>query len=396
MALKLRLLGELCVAIAAYLAVRIRAAMLRIPAQPRWGHAWTFLAALGVGMVIGAGFGQWTPSEDQANLDDHGVSPPIVIDSGQDAFELAIEDSRSPKIARQSANSTSSPEGGRDHGFTPTFPEDFSESLPIQRNWDATAVLPSKSSQSTIEESPHVPAWRRFAVPANYPPNAALIAIVVDDLGVNVRNAARTIALQGPLTLAFMSYASNLQAQTETARAAGHELMLHVPMEPQDHAEDPGPNVLLTRLSPEENLRRLRWALGRFEGYVGVNNHMGSRFTQDEEGMELVMNELSSRGLMFLDSRTVRGSVSGRVARLYGVPFLGRDVFLDNVPVAGDVRARLHELETIARNHGRAVGIAHPHRGTLEALAAWLPGLESRGFALVPLSAFLRQSPGSG
>jgi hypothetical protein len=123
---------------------------------------------------------------------------------------------------------------------------------------------------------------------------------------------------------------------------------------------------------------------------------MGSRFTRNEEGMALVMNELSSRSLMFLDSRTAHGSVSGPLARRYGVPFVARDVFLDNVPVAADVRIRLDELETIARLYGRAVGIAHPRKGTIEALEAWLPSLETRGFTLVPLSAFLLQPRESG
>lgn len=232
-----------------------------------------------------------------------------------------------------------------------------------------------------------VPAWKKFAVPVAIRTAKPLVTIVIDDFGLRPKLSARVIALKGPLTLSFLSYAPDVRAQAKSARSAGHELLLHVPMEPQDPGQDPGPKAMLTQLSPEENLSRLRWALGRFEGYIGINNHMGSRFTRHDLGMTTVMKEARNRGLLYLDSKTVGGTLGKQIAQKFNVPYIARDVFLDNEPTPQEVLVQLKKLEGVARQHGRAVGIAHPRRGTINALEHWLSTLNELGLTLVPLSA---------
>ena len=161
--------------------------------------------------------------------------------------------------------------------------------------------------------------------------------------------------------------------------------------EPLDAHQDAGPNALETGLDPEELRRRLIWGLDRLEGYVGVNNHMGSRFTAWEPGMAMVMQELGRRGLLFVDSRTVVGSAGARMAQRYGVPHADRDVFLDNEQDGAAVAERLMELEAVARRRGMAIGIGHPHDGTIAALAEWLPHLQEKGFILVPVSTIVER-----
>ena len=126
-------------------------------------------------------------------------------------------------------------------------------------------------------------------------------------------------------------------------------------------------------------------------GYVGINNHMGSRFTRSIAGMAVVMQELRRRGLLFLDSKTINDSVGDRMATEYGVPHVDRDIFLDNDMDSGAVDQMLLELERVARERGYAIGIGHPHPGTLDALMRWLPTLEARGFELVPISTIVRR-----
>ena len=106
-----------------------------------------------------------------------------------------------------------------------------------------------------------------------------MIAIVLDDLGIDRRRGARAIDLPATLTLAFLPYARELADQTAAARKRGHELLVHLPMQPHSDDWDPGPNVLEIELGEAEVRRRIEWSLRQFEGYVGVNNHMGSRFT---------------------------------------------------------------------------------------------------------------------
>ncbi len=239
---------------------------------------------------------------------------------------------------------------------------------------------------------PEAPLWERNAVQVAGIGKRPMIALVIDDLGLNRINTRRAMDLPGPLTLSFLTYGEVLESLTAMARSAGHELLLHVPMQPKDHNLDPGPNVLATDLEPEELKRRLNWGLGRFEGYVGINNHMGSRFTGSLLGMSLVMAELKARGLIFLDSMTSGSSVGLGLARRMDVAHAGRDVFIDNEPNNPKyIRAQLAKLETLAKRHGRAVGIGHPHKKTLDVLAKWLPELERRGFVLVPISAIVRK-----
>ena len=228
--------------------------------------------------------------------------------------------------------------------------------------------------------------WRRFAVAAAVPDGRPRIVIVIDDMGVDAKRTARAVRLPGPLTLAYLAYAHGGRRQAATARAAGHELLIHLPMEPLGY-EDPGPDALVTALTPDELRTRLARSLDRFTDYVGVNNHMGSKFTADLAAMTTVLTEVRDRGLLFLDSRTTNTSVGGTLAESLGMPFAERNVFLDNIDDRAAVDSRLAETEDLARRHGHAIAIGHPRDATLEALEAWLPNLAGRGFVLVPISA---------
>lgn len=235
-----------------------------------------------------------------------------------------------------------------------------------------------------------LPTWLKnaAAIPANL--NGPLVAIVIDDAGLNRRGTKRAVELPVPVTMAYLAYAERLSDQVSEARRAGHEILLHMPMETLGDDTDTGPNALLTGLPRDELARRMKWNFERVEGYVGVNNHMGSRFTADRPGMTALMHELRERGLLFLDSRTTGSTVGKSVAREVGVPSLTRDIFLDNESTADSVKVQLDRAEKLARKNGYAVAIGHPREWTLEALEEWLPGAKARGVILVPLTTVLR------
>jgi uncharacterized protein len=272
-----------------------------------------------------------------------------------------------------------------------------------EKSRDAVAVpqpdRTEKLAMLTVPKPPvrpqGMPAWLRYAVappPVNGRP---MIAIVLDDLGVDRARTERAIRLPGPLTLSFMTYARDLGTLTGAAHRAGHELLLHVPMEAINPHEDMGPKGLRVSQSREEILDELRWGLGRFEGYVGINNHMGSRFTQDAGKMRIVEEELRARGLLFLDSRTSAETRAEAVAQALGLPHAARDVFLDNEDSVRAVAAQLAETERIARRRGAAIAIGHAHDGTLAALASWRASLAAKGLVLVPLSTIVRSRSGA-
>jgi polysaccharide deacetylase 2 family uncharacterized protein YibQ len=217
-----------------------------------------------------------------------------------------------------------------------------------------------------------------------------MVVVIIDDMGLDRRRSERVLALPGPLTISYMTYAGHLAEQAAAARAHGHELMMHMPMQPLSASMDAGPDTLLDSLPPAELRRRVEADLARFDGYVGVNNHMGSRFTADGPGMRIVMEELKKRGLLFIDSMTTGKSTGLAIARAEGVPAAARDLFLDDVEDQVAIAAQLAKLEVQARKNGSAIAIGHPRDRTIDALAAWLPGLAARGITLVPITAVVK------
>jgi uncharacterized protein len=217
------------------------------------------------------------------------------------------------------------------------------------------------------------------------PPHAPVIAIVIDDLGDDYAATRRAIALPKAVSLSFLTYPATTPELARAARAIGHQILAHVPMEPEGTA-DPGPNALLTALPKAELLRRLEWGLARVPGYSGINNHEGSRFTADRAALVPVIEALADRRVFFLDSRTTPASVVVPMARALGVASAGRDVFLDDDASPQAVSAALARVETLARRDGVVIAIGHPHAATLAALAAWCA---HRG-DLVPVSVAIR------
>lgn len=244
--------------------------------------------------------------------------------------------------------------------------------------------------------APGAPLWQKNAVPFVPRSGGPMIAIVIDDMGLDRKRSSRVVGLPAPLTLAWLPYANDLPRQTKTARTAGHELMVHIPMEPRASDIDPGPDAMKVGVGNAELLRRLDHGLKSFDGYIGVNNHMGSRFTEDAAGMRVILGELQRRGLMFLDSRTTSHSVAFGIARDIHLPALGRDVFLDDDMSPSAVRASLAKVEAVARRQGYAIAIGHPHDATVDALVEWLPSVAAKGFTLVPVSAILKHRQPSG
>lgn len=215
------------------------------------------------------------------------------------------------------------------------------------------------------------------------------IAVVIDDMGFDRDNSARAVRLPPQVTLAYLPFAPTVRAQVRHARLKGHPVMLHLPMEAPDHNGKPGYNVLAVTAGEAALRKQLSRMLGRFGGYTGVNNHMGSRFTRDRAKMDIVLSELKKRGLFFLDSRTSGRSVGAQAAAAAGIPYAVRDVFLDHEPVAAKIRERLIETETLARRTGRAIAIGHPRTSTMDILAPWVADLKARGFDLVRLDTLL-------
>lgn len=217
------------------------------------------------------------------------------------------------------------------------------------------------------------------------------IAIVIDDLGMNYGRLKKLSSIRSPLTFAFLPYAKNLKDQTSYARLKGHELIVHMPMLPKSDTINPGPIVLTPDMTADQIRQTLGKGLKSFDGYVGINNHMGSSFTENYPAMRVVASELKKKGLYFLDSKTTSISAGARAAAYYDLPYIGRDIFLDHYDTLAFINKQLRATERAARKNGHAIAIGHPYLNTIEALEKWLPTIEAKGFDLVSVSDLIKQ-----
>jgi polysaccharide deacetylase 2 family uncharacterized protein YibQ len=233
-------------------------------------------------------------------------------------------------------------------------------------------------------------AWRDNARPTPELGPTPVIALIIDDVGPDRRGSQRAIDLPGAVTLSLLPYAADIGKLAARARSAGHEIMVHLPMEPIGDS-NPGPDAITAGMQADELAGHLERALSAFTGAVGLNNHMGSKATQDEAVMRAVMEALRARGMLFVDSRTTGRTVGLEAATAIGVPAIGRDVFIDDDPSPIQIERQLTATEALARRKGFAVAIAHPRAGSLDIIERWLGEVQQRGVILVPISELVRR-----
>ncbi len=264
--------------------------------------------------------------------------------------------------------------------------------------WQAKATRESEGAGAPgVEDAggwPIEPLPSEQAVSGQTEPVGRL-AIVIDDWGYGWAAAQAILELQGPLTLAVIPHLPKSVQQAEAARRQGHEVLVHLPMEPLDARLDPGRGAVTSALADEEIRRRVEAAIRGVPGAVGVSNHMGSRATSDRRVMEQVLAVVAGHGLFFLDSATSPSSVVGQVARRLGVSSVRNRVFLDSQPDADFVKAQLWRAGRLALRDGEAVAIGHVRPQTAEARRAVLPELRRMGIQLVPVSALAQRSGGA-
>jgi polysaccharide deacetylase 2 family uncharacterized protein YibQ len=231
-------------------------------------------------------------------------------------------------------------------------------------------------------------AYAHALSPQQAKKNGPRIAIVVGGLGVSASVTRLAMEkLPGPVTFAFLPYGADVDAQATSARAEGHDVLLQTPMEPFDYPDnDPGPQTLLTSVGMDQNLDRLHWLMSRFQGYVGIANYMGARFTSTEQALAPVLKEAARRGLIYVDDGSSPRSLAGQIANANNLPFAKAEVALDAVPTPAHIDQALVKLEVLARQHGAAVGIASAMPASIERIAQWAKAAEGRGFVLVPIS----------
>lgn len=215
------------------------------------------------------------------------------------------------------------------------------------------------------------------------------VAIIIDDLGFVREPTEDFWALDIPLTFAVLPGGKYSRLHAGQALELKQEVILHLPLEPLDPSIDPGPGAILGSFSAEEALVQLRDNLQAIPGISGVNNHMGSKGTQDPALLQLIMSELKTNGLFFIDSMTINSSLAGKIAHEMQVPVGRRDVFLDGLGSEG-IPLQVKILIEKACAQGTAIGIAHTRPGVAKAIADCLPLFAEAQVELVHVSELVK------
>ena len=235
------------------------------------------------------------------------------------------------------------------------------------------------------KEGPVKPIKEPF--PSESLPLQPRISIVIDDIGYTLAPLKQLLGLGEQVTYAVIPHLPNSNESARMIREVGGELILHLPMEPHrfdNRFSGKQPGMLKTEMTEEELISQLE--INFIPGIVGVNNHMGSKFTEDREKMVLTLNWIKQRGLFFLDSVTSAKSVGWEVAGELGIKRARRNIFLDNDNTIPAIENVCNQMVDIARQRGDVIVIGHLRKNTIEVLARFLPELPGKGIQLVPLS----------
>ena len=253
---------------------------------------------------------------------------------------------------------------------------------------DAEAPAPETEYAAEREVPPEPGAAEPENVPreeeaAEEPDPKPRVVLIIDDLGGDRESVDRLVEMNLPLNVAVLPYLPHSGYAAREAHRSGMDVILHLPMEPKYSsgytADDAGEGVLLVGYPISRLKEELRKNILAVPGAVGVNNHMGSKFMENEKLVRIVMEEIRTRGFYFVDSLTTADSVGYRVARGLGVKVLRRDVFIDEADRGKDYTVRqIDRLVNIAEKNGMAVGIGHPYPQTIEALSQYLPEVAGR------------------
>jgi len=213
------------------------------------------------------------------------------------------------------------------------------------------------------------------------------VAIVIDDMGYDLLVLDEILQMDAPITVSILPHLSHSVLVAERANKAGREVILHLPMEPHAYpGKNPGSGALFLQMDRDEIVAQLEEDIRSIPHISGVNNHMGSKFMEDEQKVEIVLDQLKKEGLFFLDSLTTKNSKGIQVARKMGLRHVGRDIFLDNNCNFEETLDILNHIAEKQDSWKTIVIIGHPHKSTIQAIKKALPIFRNRKIRIVPLS----------
>ena len=216
------------------------------------------------------------------------------------------------------------------------------------------------------------------------------VAFIIDDLGYETEVAKKMMELEFPVALSILPFLQYSEFIAEEGRKNNQEIMLHLPMEPNNSDADPGPGAIKSYMSEEESRQAVRDCILNFPYIIGVNNHMGSKITEDREIMKIILEEIREYNLFFIDSITTKDSIAYEVAQEMEIKSAVRSVFLDNKNDMEYIKGQMLEVQETALREGEVIAIGHSRINTFYVLKRMVPELIKAGIEIVPVSELVK------
>lgn len=217
----------------------------------------------------------------------------------------------------------------------------------------------------------------------------AKVAIIIDDMGYKKEIFDQIANLDIPIAISILPFLPYSQMIAEEGKEKGMTILLHLPMEPHGAGIDPGTGAIFTTMDEQEIKEKVIANLDDISNIDGVNNHMGSKATEDSYTMKIVLKELKKRNLFFVDSKTSPDSIGYELSKKMGISAAQRNVFLDNEQDLGYIRNQVIALKDLALLNGHAIAIGHPHNNTVAILHEIKTMLQPEGVEIVKLKELL-------
>jgi polysaccharide deacetylase 2 family uncharacterized protein YibQ len=256
------------------------------------------------------------------------------------------------------------------------------------------AAIPPEEPSVAPTVAPPTPSSTASTVPGPSPsPTSSIgprVAIIIDDCGYSMERDSAFLTLPIPVTLSVLPMTPHGREIADAAIAAGKYAIVHLPMQPDSTAANPGPGAITTDMSDDKVRAQVQDDLNALPALPGANNHMGSRATSDQRVMNDVIGVFKERHMFFIDSVTSPSTVGAATARAMEVPSASRAVFLDNQATVPYVEGQLRATMARALKYGTAIAIGHPNPQTDQALADMIPQMKAAGIVFVPAQSLVQ------
>ncbi len=331
--------------------------------------------------TVPADLDQQTGSSDEA-------SPPAGSD-GAPTNEAAVAPAPDAAQPDTSPSASSSDVTNSQQPAIDTGPDRYAGTLAAHPDPGLVEQVESLGLLPKVGADGRVP-WRVYARPSNSLETRPRIAVVVLNLGLSVSATEAAIALPGAVTLAFSPYSPRLDDWITQARAAGHEVLVGLPMEPHDFPRsDAGLLSLMTTVDANQNMLNLHRVMSEGSGYIGVVNYQGSGFTASRAALQPVMEEIAERGLVYLDTLENATSVAPEIAESVKTPYATADLMISPDQSRAAILSQLTQLELLAKTRTSAIVAVDAYPMILQRIDGWARELGSKGMVLTPLSGII-------